>query len=206
MKRVPSCSVLVLVAAMATMPADFAQQPAREFSADTVTHDSAGKVTRGKLYRGTSMIRTESVDSQAGPDSAAFGIVDLAQQISYTVIPGRKMIMVRHGKAALGNLGIMLPVGDNPCTSQGVAPSDVTCKNLGPDPVNGRPTVKWQVTQPMGGQMVTAFLWVDSQLHALIKEVVGPTSVELRNIHEGPQPANLFELPAAYQRTEVGRR
>ena len=64
----------------------------------------------------------------------------------------RNRRLVRHGKAALGNLGIMLPVGDNPCTSQGVAPSDLTCKNLGPDPVNGRPTVKWQVTQPMGGR------------------------------------------------------
>ena len=182
------------------MPTAFAQQPVREFSADTVSHDPAGNPLPGKIYRGTSMVRMDDLSPGGGPDSGTFGIVDLAQNIRYAVSPGRKLIMVSH----LRDTGIsefLLPVGDL-CASLGASASDGTCKNLGPDPVNGRQTVKWQIT--IGGQTVT--VWVDPQLRAFIKVVLGGGTSELRNIHEGPQPAKLFEIPASYRRMDLGGR
>jgi len=46
------------------MPTTFAQQPVREFSADTLSHDPAGNPLPGKIYRGTSMVRMDELSPE----------------------------------------------------------------------------------------------------------------------------------------------
>jgi len=72
-----------------------------------------------------------------------FLIVDTAKQLSYTIVPSQKMIMVAHGLGALNKVGIALTVDENPgnSTPGGRAPAGTSCKKLGPETVNGRRTI-----------------------------------------------------------------
>jgi hypothetical protein len=87
---------------------------AQEFSADTVTHDLSGRIFRGKLYRGATMIRAGADAAPSKDGDPTFIIVDIPKQVSNTVMPNRKAIMVAHGMAALNKAGIALPVNEKP--------------------------------------------------------------------------------------------
>ena len=77
-----------------------------------------------------------------------------------------------------------------------------TCKRIGPERVNGRSTVKYEATSPKG-EHVTG--WIDPKLKFLVKtESAQGRGMELRNIQEGPQQASLFEVPAGYQKMDMG--
>jgi hypothetical protein len=182
---------------------------AQEFSADTISYDSSGKIIRGKVYRGATMIRAESAMPAAGPNRQTFLIVDTAKQVSYTIVPSQKMIMVAHGLGALNKAGIALPVNENPCNSirGGPAPAGTACKKLGEETVNGRHTTKWEVTEMINGHAGTQVVWVDGNLHSIIKmQFAALMTMELQNIQEGPQAASLFAVPADYRQMDVGGR
>jgi hypothetical protein len=184
---------------------------AQEFSADVVSRDPTGRVSSGKLYRGANKIRFESaMPAQGNPDAGGRVIVDLAQKVSYGVLPGRQMIMVIRGKRSFEQVKKFFPASDDPCRPlDEPAPPDASCKKLGDETVNGRRTVKWEGTQMINRQPLTARLWLDPQLHTYIKVQMtagGAGSFELQNIRVGPQPASLFELPAGYQRMDLGGR
>ena len=192
--------ITIFIAAVVSLTAQ-----AQEFSADTVTHDSSGRILRGKLYRSATMIRA-GADAASSNGDPTFTIVDIPKQVSNTVIPNRKGIMVAHGMAALNKVGIALPVNENPCTpTSGGSPSTRTsCRNLGEETVNSRHTVKWEVSETMRGQSGTQYVWVDAKLHCIVKMQIGQSIMELQNIREGPQPASLFALPTGYQVMDVG--
>ena len=75
-----------------------------------------------------------------------------------------------------------------------------SCKKLGSERLNGRNTQKWEITSTRGGK---GYLWVDPRLAFVIRMQDQEGLTELRNIEEGPQPPNLFELPAGYRRMET---
>jgi hypothetical protein len=75
-----------------------------------------------------------------------------------------------------------------------------TCRNLGGETINGRSTVKYELS--CYGELCR--LWIDRSLHALVKRETKWNSTELRNIQEGPQPPSLFELPVGYRRKNIG--
>jgi hypothetical protein len=182
---------------------------AQEFSADEITHDSAGNVERSRVYRTATMIRAEATASPGNSADPEFLlIVDVAKQTSYSIISSRKAILVSHGKAALNKASIALPVNANPCMPiTGDPPAaNTACKKLSEETVNGRQTVKWEMSVAMGGQSTTLYLWVDPNLRCIVKEQALQSTVEFQNIREGPQPASLFALPAGYQMRDVGGR
>jgi len=195
------------VAFLAVALAPFVVQ-AQEFSADVVTHDQSGKTIRGKGYRGATMVRAESATPGAGANGSTFVIVDTAKQLAYTIVPTQKMIMVVHGLAALNKAGILLPVNENPCTPirGGPAPAGTSCKKLGEETVDGRHTTKWEITEMINGQAGTQLVWVDGNLHSIVKMQYGPSIIELQNIQEGPQSPSLFVVPADYRQMDVGGR
>ena len=69
-----------------------------------------------------------------------------------------------------------------------------TCRNQGHETINGRNTVKYDLS--CYGEV--CHLWIDLNLHALVKRESKWTSTELRNIQEVPQPDSIFEVPAGY--------
>ena len=72
---------------------------------------------------------------------------------------------------------------------------------LGQDTYASRRVEKWQsrMSGPQGNVSMTQ--WYDPQLNIAIRQVGGDGQVrELREIHIGSQPENLFAVPADYQR------
>src|SRR5262245_43032933 len=105
---------------------------------------------------------------------------------------------------------------DNPCpqwqamakeSARMLNPADAegnwTCRRVGPETVNGRSTVKFEGVTPKGEHH---FGWIDPKLRFLVKsEGANGTGMELQNIKEGPQQASLFEVPAGFQKLDMGK-
>ena len=76
---------------------------------------------------------------------------------------------------------------------------------LGKETLNGRSVEKWElVTTEPGGQSTKSWQWYDPELRIAVREELpGGYARELRNIVVGPQPPELFEVPAGYRRVET---
>jgi hypothetical protein len=74
--------------------------------------------------------------------------------------------------------------------------------DVGTDTVNGRKTRKWEtVITRTDGQSTRSTQWYDPELKIVIREEMpGGYVRELKNISVGPQPAELFQIPAGYQK------
>ena len=75
-------------------------------------------------------------------------------------------------------------------------------KLLGTEPVHGRPTEKWEFTDHFQGKSHSHLQWVDTQLRIPVR-TSGEKGIvmEVTDLKPGPQPENLFELPAGFQKT-----
>jgi len=75
-------------------------------------------------------------------------------------------------------------------------------KMVGPDDLGGRKVEKWEVIMSQAGKALqSSFQWYDPELKIAIKEErPGGFVREFRNIQVGPQPADLFSLPAGLQK------
>ncbi len=191
-----SCAMIVCGAGLAC---------AQEFSADGVAHDDAGHVLHSKISMSAGKVRMDPLDLPAQSEKS-YMILDLTGQAAFVVIPGRKTIMSLSAPVARRNLA-PFTIGDTPCPANANSPATLTCQNLGAESVNGRSTIKWQLTGTAQGQPIASTIWVDPVFHIVIKSdvSVGGRPVggnELTNIVPGPQPAALFQLPAGYTRTE----
>jgi hypothetical protein len=180
---------------------------AQDFSADSVVKDSSGGVVRGRVYRASNMFRVEVVSPTANAADAPVVIVDVVSEVSYVIDNPRKTIMVSHGRAALNRISIAVPANGDLCARLGKSTSqNISCRSLGEDTLNGRPVVKWEMTQTSNGQTVTQYVWVDPRLGAAIRIDAGRATHELQNIQEAPQSARLFAIPADYRRLDLGGR
>jgi hypothetical protein len=74
-----------------------------------------------------------------------------------------------------------------------------TCKKVGAEKVNGRSTVKYDLS--CYGE--TCHLWIDRRLHVIVKRETKWNSTELRNIQEIPPDYTLFQVPADYTEQTV---
>jgi hypothetical protein len=81
-------------------------------------------------------------------------------------------------------------------------PPHFGCQNLGADTVNGRPATKWQLTYKRSGK--TGYAWIDPHLHYLVKmqDPAAQTTMQVREVKEGPQPTSLFAIPAGYTKMD----
>ena len=73
-----------------------------------------------------------------------------------------------------------------------------TCQDLGSESVNGRSAHKWSIASNEKKDEGT--VWIDDRLHIMVKSLDKDGGMELRDIHEGPQAAALFEPPAGYRK------
>ena len=69
--------------------------------------------------------------------------------------------------------------------------------------INGRQTEKWTFVQGGKGQTQKHFRWVDAKLRLPVKEERGGKVImELMNIQEKAQPADLFTIPAGFKKIQ----
>ena len=171
-----------------------AQAPV-QFSGEIVVRDLDGGTGTGKLYIGATKQRMEFT---------AFGevrptIVDPADDTQRTISPRQRnyMEMPRGESGGPVRIPRLDPVDpNNPCAA-GVFDE---CRRLGAETVNGIPTIKWEYTNA-DGERVTA--WIGTRLRFPVKTTAdtGATN-EIRNVVEGPQPANLFAVPNGFSEVD----
>lgn len=66
--------------------------------------------------------------------------------------------------------------------------------------VEGRATEKWEFINTFNNQTRKSTQWIDAKLRVPVRVMIeGKTVVEVKNIQEGPQAAELFQVPAGYQ-------
>ena len=85
---------------------------------------------------------------------------------------------------------------ENACADwQEAAGKQLKCEKVGEDVVAGRKTIKYQNLLADGS---AEYVWIDSKLRYVIKWDLGQSAAELHDIKEGPQSADLFEIPKSY--------
>jgi hypothetical protein len=72
------------------------------------------------------------------------------------------------------------------------------CEWLGAAKIDGRDTVRYRATSP---QNQSSESWIDRRLGFPIRlKLADGTRIDLANIRQGPQAADLFEIPADYRK------
>jgi hypothetical protein len=177
-----------------------------EFSAEMVNTGKQQNQVQSKLYFAKDKVRIEpSADSNRGMGGAF--IVNLATQTSMVLMEQQRLYMEMPIQLAnRRNAWNFFRSADveNACADWLQLPQNKggTCHKVGRDTVNGRDTVKYEGTNA-NGQHGT--VWVDPKLRFPVKwQSDDGSSEELRNIHEGTQPASLFEVPAGYTKMDMG--
>lgn len=173
----------------------------QEFTADLITKEDAGMaLPAGKVFVGKDKARIETQGMGGMGRVGGVLIVDLTAQTSVILMPQRKMYMqTMTGQGLLRTVMLFRPSNiDNPCPEwlKLANKPDSTCEKIGPDVVNGRDTVKYEGKSADG----VAYIWVDKKVKFVTKWQETGRSGELGNIQEASQPAELFEIPADYQK------
>jgi hypothetical protein len=182
---------------------------AQQFSADLVDLRPDRKSNPAKVYVSNDKLRFETQDRTAGGNVAM--IWDIGHQTRYLLMADRRMYMDYSPI-----MGSKLPVTlywhpsdiNNACPEWHKLAEQMkhtekwgTCRKVGSDTVNGRSTIKYEGSSTDGK---TGDVWIDSKLRYVTKYEDKDGGMELRNIQEGSQPANLFEIPAGYQKFDLG--
>ena len=203
--RIRTISVITFFALLLLLPWATAQMTQlTPFSADmqfsSTKGQGASREMSGKIYVSREHMR---MDMTGGPVGGAIMITNFATKTSDTLLPEQHMYMefkadeMQGRRPGMGPNIKPLPDPNNPCANQ----EGMTCKNLGIEQVNGRSCDHWQITDKNGR---VSNVWIDRKIHFPIKTVSGDSTWELTNIKEGEPAASLFEIPAGYQKMDMG--
>ncbi len=156
---------------------------AQEYAADMVsTIDN--KTTQSKIYVSSDKIRMDM------PEGAM--IIRIDKGVSWMLMPSEKMYMENR-----------IDMSRVPKTSKDLG-AEIERTSLGMETVNGQPAEKFKVTYRDNGKTESAYQWlVNSTIHVKIEAVDGSWSMEYRNLSLGAQPADLFEIPAGYEKMTI---
>lgn len=177
---------------------------AQDFSADIVTTDKKQAGQSTKIYVSKSKMRFES---QGQKHQAGTVILDSDTQMMDIIMPAQHMYMESHvgqgpGQQHMFKFFQAIDV-ENACPDWRKMTDHPggSCQRVGDDTANGRAAVKYAITSAEGKNST---VWIDKSLKFPIKWQDQDNSGELQNIQEGAQPAALFEIPAGYQKFDMG--
>jgi hypothetical protein len=192
-KRKPAFALALLALAGSLALAQVPDIP--QFSADMKMSGHEGHSAAGKIYWGGSRMRIDM--NTEGHDVSM--IHDITKKISYMIIPQQRMYMeLSANNPMVGRTSDLKPYDPaNPCAGE----EGYTCKKVGTETVNGRSCDKWEFTGPNGNRTV----WIDQKIHFPIRTVSSDgSSFDVMNLKEGSQPASLFEVPAGFNKMNMG--
>jgi hypothetical protein len=177
---------------------------AQQFSANIVRTNANGQASAagpGKIYVSGNKVRIEV------PDLAnSFFLVDAGVPTSYLVRPAQHLYM--ESKQSSPMTQFLVPVDvDDPCrqwrrmtdiTEAAGAAGTWRCDRTGRLRVAGRNTIGYLATTSKDRQISA---WIDPQLKWPVRlKLADGTVVDLENIQEQPQPADLFVVPADFHK------
>jgi len=173
----------------------------QDFSADVVygggskagsTSASSGVASQktSRIYVSHDKMRLEA----HGPAGVIL-LVNGTQQTSYAIRPATKEYQPLEG-----GLPEYFRVTDaeNACPDwQKAAVEKIDCEKAGHEVLGGRQTVKYK-NRSASNDSISA-VWIDAGLKFVVKWESANSGVEMRNIQEAQQPADLFEMPQDYE-------
>jgi hypothetical protein len=181
---------------------------AQGFSADWVDSGGrSGKPQHNRVYGQNNKMRFEMYDNPGSPEPSGIVIADFAQRTALVVVPTQQFYMdagaSKVGFANTIDWQLFWPDSvEDACGGwlkiAAEHGTQMTCKKIAPETINGRSTTKYQI-----GGAQSGFLWVDQQLRILLKMEAEGTHLELQNVREGLQSPRLFEIPAGYRKMDV---
>ena len=120
-------------------------------------------------------------------------LVDTADHATVVLYPGQKT----YRKIGSGPSQYFRSTDvENACADwQEAAGKQLKCEKVGEEVVGGRKTIKYKSPLADGS---AEYVWMDSKLNYVIKWDMGQAGAELHNIKEGPQSADLFQIPKSY--------
>jgi hypothetical protein len=191
----------VVVFAVLSAPCARCGDRPHQFSADLIYDNAGGRTAAhsGKLNVADRKIRIEPPDLPVG-----FFIVRGDAAAAYFVKPAQRVFMDAKQSSELTQL--LVPVDpDNPCPqwqamaqTAGVTDQGPTwrCERIDDESIAERRTIKYRGISPREDRYL---IWIDPRIDFVVKlEANDGSTVEVANIQEGPQPEQLFEIPAGY--------
>ena len=167
--------------------------------------ESAGHSINAIYYVGKNRMRMDmTMDGMPGGGSH-ISLFDGDQVTMYMLIPQMRKYMKTVGIAGdLEDEGPAFVFGspdddEHPCRSD----PNVSCEKIGADTFLGRPVDKYRVADVEDGNPVESIIWFDRELLFPIKIESDEGNMEATSIEIGPQPAELFEIPAGYSEMQM---
>ncbi|OGX29825.1 MAG: hypothetical protein A2705_00895 [Omnitrophica WOR_2 bacterium RIFCSPHIGHO2_01_FULL_52_10] len=153
---------------------------AQEFSAQMISR--TGKETvNAKIYVAQDKVRMEM------PESVM--IIRRDKNLSWMLMPADKMYMEHP-----------VDMSSSPKVSKNFD-GEIERVAMGTEAVDGQPAEKFQVTYPEKGKNVSVYQWLrGGEIPIKVEAVDGTWSMEYEDLKTGPQPADLFEVPAEYEK------
>ncbi len=192
-RRIILCCLAVLLITTGVLPL-LAQAP-QPFSAD-MKLTGKGVSSTGKLFSSGDKVRME----MTAMGRSSITIADNVKKMAWVLMPDQKMYMeMSTENAQKKGPGYRNYNPANPC--EGLA--NTTCQKVGTETVNGELCDKWVFTSKGNGPNLTT--WISKANGIPIKSVTADgATMELSNIKFGAQSASLFEVPAGYQKFDIG--
>ena len=173
-----------------------AHRLAVEFSADVIEISSdPSKNFKGTINVGNDIMRKDFFHD----NMQAVIVLDLVKQTAIMLMPDAKtyqIMKIEDMEDIFGHEIGHLPkaLSDGPCAGR----KDLTCREIGSEKIEGRDTEKWEVKSAAG----ITYQWIDRRLRVIVREEFPDHLYELRNIKEGHQPDNLFQIPVGYKKVQ----
>jgi hypothetical protein len=175
---------------------------AQQFSADLVRTAQAGAAApSGKLRVFNTKVRIETPDFADG-----FFLIDGGSRAAYFARSGERVFMDARQSSRLTQLFVPVDLSD-PCrqwqdmaklagaTDRG---DPWRCERVGQDSIDGRGVVVYRAISSPGRDILG---WIDPNLKFPLRiQTEDGTIVDVKNIDEGPQAANLFEIPPGFRK------
>jgi len=161
------------------------QSHALDFSADTVM-TAEGHKTNGKIYSKSDRFRME----MTGPQQM-ISISRMDKKVAWSIFPAQKSYME-----------MQLNPDMTPKTE---IRGEIERKQVGTEKIDGHPTKKYLVKYKDGTKTSEIYQWMATDINFPVKtaDINNKWTQEFRNIKVGPQPDNLFELPAGYKKMQI---
>jgi hypothetical protein len=156
---------IFLVASSVTATA----QSAVEFSADSIESQPGQDERKGRLYVGKDRIRSD-IDMNG---EKIIQIIDLAKQEAIVINVAQKSFMRRRASEFEVKSQSSSSADENPCAGM----RNLVCKKTGAETVNGRKTLKWEISNPADTQGGIMRFWVDAEHRIPVRQEMPDGSI-----------------------------
>jgi hypothetical protein len=169
---------------------------AEDFSADIVYLPSASAgAAAPKQNSSRIFVSNEKMRLETGGPAQTILLINGPEQGVVALLPATKEYEPLAGGPAEY---FQVRDAENACPDwQKAAAQKIDCEKAGHELLDGRQTVKYK-NRGVSGDSISA-VWIDLDLKFVVKWKGAGTGVELHNIHQARQPAELFEVPQDYQ-------